>query len=455
MYKKYFPLLLLIIPQILISCKKFVEVQNPINRISNTAAFLDDNTASATINGLYLRFSSNIESFGSAALAIYPGLSADEIVNNRPSNTYDPFYQNSISISDRIIANDLWRMAYATIYHANACIEGLVSNEKLTATIQKQLLGEAKFIRSFCYFYLTNLFGDIPLILTTDYRVNSSLPRTSNQEIIQHLVSDLTESVNLMSPEYPSAFRSRANSYVAKALLARVFLYKDEWANAEALSSEVIASGAYRLETNLANVFINSSSETIWQVSPSIPNFNSFEGYLFIPSSKNVIPSFSLTPQLLESFETGDTRRNVWIDSNIVDNVIYHFPAKYKIKFQAAVNEYPVYLRLAEQYLIRAEAKAKQNKLEEAKVDLNIVRERVGLPTVNATSQQEILLLIEKERRIELFTELGHRWFDLKRTKRADVVLSYKPNWTPAAALYPIPLLEINRNPFLTQNTGY
>jgi hypothetical protein len=115
-------------------------------------------------------------------------------------------------------------------------------------------------------------------------------------------------------------------------------------------------------------------------------------------------------------------------------------------------------LRLAEQYLIRAEARANQNNIAGAVDDINVIRTRAGLPAVSqGVSKDQCLLAIEQERRIELFTEWGHRWFDLKRTNRADAVLSTlkSPNWQSADRLYPIPQSELETDVHLNQNPGY
>jgi hypothetical protein len=114
-------------------------------------------------------------------------------------------------------------------------------------------------------------------------------------------------------------------------------------------------------------------------------------------------------------------------------------------------------LRLAEQYLIRAEARARLGKVPESQADINAIRSRSGLSNTTAADPAALLLAIEKERQVELFSEWGHRWLDLKRTGRADAVLgAEKPtDWQPTDALYPIPQNEILSNPLLTQNLGY
>ncbi|MCK9305851.1 MAG: RagB/SusD family nutrient uptake outer membrane protein, partial [Bacteroidales bacterium] len=116
--------------------------------------------------------------------------------------------------------------------------------------------------------------------------------------------------------------------------------------------------------------------------------------------------------------------------------------------------------RLAEQYLIRAEARAQQNKLDLAIADVDAIRARAGLPLIENTNpgigKAALLDAIMQERRVELFTEWGHRWFDLKRTGKAVAVLSaIKTGFSANDLLYPIPASELNKDPFLEQNPGY
>ena len=113
-------------------------------------------------------------------------------------------------------------------------------------------------------------------------------------------------------------------------------------------------------------------------------------------------------------------------------------------------------MRLAEQYLIRAEARAQQGNISGGLSDLNVIRNRANLIDISGVSQNELLKDIIQEKRIELFTEWGHRWLDLKRTNNTDAILSpIKPNWNSEDKLYPIPLRELDSNPNLNQNSGY
>jgi len=136
------------------------------------------------------------------------------------------------------------------------------------------------------------------------------------------------------------------------------------------------------------------------------------------------------------------------------------FTAKYKQKstnMGPMLAEDDVVMRLAEQYLIRAEANAALGKTSESAADLNVLRRRAGLRDLPSDmTKEQLVLQVEKERRAELFVE-GHRWFDIVRTGRANAVFgAAKPaTWKPHAVLLPIPQAEMDLNQNLVQNPGY
>jgi hypothetical protein len=168
-----------------------------------------------------------------------------------------------------------------------------------------------------------------------------------------------------------------------------------------------------------------------------------------------------LSDSLVYNFDLGDLRALHWIDSISVSGITYYYPWKYKLNYTGAPPvEYPMVLRLAEQYLIRSEARAQQGNLNGAAADLNAIRTRAGLPNTAAVTQQDFLNAIYRERRFELFTEYGHRWLDLIRTGNVNAVMGVvTPEkggiWVPTDSLYPLPLTEIKADPNLTQNPGY
>lgn len=155
----------------------------------------------------------------------------------------------------------------------------------------------------------------MPII--TDYRVNEALPRTSSVQVYQQIISDLKDAQSLLSVTSPTVGTVRPNKWAATGLMARVYLYQKEWANAEAEASKIIDGNVFSLVNDLNTVFLADSKEAIWSLMP-VNTFNTAEGATFVPSSATVRPPYVLTNVLLNSFETNDkrgqslSRRNVY-----------------------------------------------------------------------------------------------------------------------------------------------
>jgi starch-binding outer membrane protein, SusD/RagB family len=440
-----------------ISCKKYIQIQPAPNLIGTEQVFTNDKTALSAVAGVYYQMRSSPQFFSNGGMSFFGGLSADEIQNTSSSPTWSPYYKNSLISTLSSIKSNFWSPAYRNIYSINSILEGLEKSNTISDSINKQLKGEMKVTRAFYYFYLVNLFGDVPLITGTDYQVNSQMPRTPINNVYQQIINDLVDAKTLLEPAYPSMGKVRPNKWAAAALLARVYLYKKDWHNAEAQATEVI-NGGYALQTNLDNVFLINSPETIWEMTARNEEVNTGQGANFVPFSANSRPTFALTSSLLNSFETGDKRRVSWIKSNTVNGVVYNYPYKYKeARATTPLKEYNVMLRLSEQYLIRAEARAQQNKFPDAQSDLNQIRNRAGLGNTTAATQADLLTTIDHERQTELFTEWGDRWLNLKRRELADAVLAQVKgsNWQPGDKLYPIPFDQLQYDVFLSQNPGY
>lgn len=442
------------------SCKKLVTVDPPADQLTTASVFANDESATAAVRGIYSEIMKNNNYIGNGALSVYPGLTADEIVRTSVNSTDDVFANNSIPASSFILLTNLWQKAYFHIYQANAVLENLAGATGISNATKNLLAGEVKFIRAFFHFYLTNLFGAVPVVAATDYTANAAVQRVDSAAVYGQIIRDLTEAQGLLSVTYPSAERVRVNKWAAAALLARVYLYLGDWVNAENTAGAVINSGAYQL-AGLNSAFLPSSTETILQFLPAITQiFNTSEAFSFLPSSATVRPPYMLTDYLLTAFEAADGRKGAWTKSVTISGVNYTYPYKYKVRTGtagAAKSEYNVVLRLAEMYLIRAEARAQQGNPSGAQADLNTIRTRAGLSNTAAADKAVLLTAIEKERQAEFFCEWGHRWFDLKRTGRANAVLALQksPNWQPTDVLYPVPQNEILLNPQLTQNPGY
>lgn len=439
---------------ILSSCKKQLQLSPSPVLIEKEKIVSDDQTATAAILGVYVQMMNAGLNMANGGLSVYPALSADELYNTASSTAWDPFTTNALTSNNTIVNTAYWRPAYSCLYQLNALIEELEKATAVSATVKEQLLGEAHFTRAWIYCTLINLFGEVPLVLTTDYKLNAVLPKAPVNQIYDQVIADLQLAKSKLKENYPTAGRVRPNKWSAVALLARVYLYNQNWQLAETEASAVINAGMYQLLTDLNTVFLSNNNEAIWQLLKD--NNNTAEAATFIPASATVKPTLAVTDQLLNTFETGDKRKLNWLKANTISSQLFYYPNKYKARTSTPLTETKQLLRLAEQYLIRGEARVQLNKLDSAKADLNIIRSRAGLLPIIVTTQTDLMKAVEKERQTELFAEDGHRWFDLKRWNKATTVLApLKTAWLPTAIRYPIPLTELERNPFLLQNPGY
>jgi hypothetical protein len=293
--------------------------------------------------------------------------------------------------------------------------------------------------------------------------------------VYAQIISDLSDATGLLNDGYvasdaitPTIERVRPNKWAAVALLSRAYLYENKWDSAIAEATSLISnSGTYSLDS-LNAVFLENSTEAIWQLQPVNEGWNTEDGRLFILPATGPTPNSNpgypvhLSPQLLSSFEAEDERRQDWVDSVVVDSTVYNYPYKYKsATLYSPVIEYTMVLRLGELYLIRAEAEAESGANNSAVADLNVIRHRAGLSDYSGPMDMSSLLLaIMHERQVELFTEWGHRWLDLKRSGNANSVMQQVTpmkggTWSVDWALYPIPLYDIVQDQNLVQNSGY
>lgn len=462
------------------SCKKFVTADVPVTSTNASLVFENNESAISAATGMYASISNGSFLNGSIlSTTLYTGLSSDELSLFPAFNTnttYFQYYTNALT-SNYLSGSDLWTYYYQLLFTSNSIIEGVKNSTSLSPAISKQLTGEAKFIRAFCLFNLTNLYGDIPLALTTDYKVNAALTRSSQSMVYQQIVLDLKDAQALLSSTYLKADlqtayptgseeRIRPNFSVATALLSKTYLYMKQYSDAIEESTKLISNSSFSLES-LNNVFLKSSKEAIWQIQPVQTGQNTQEGKYFIipstgPTGSNPV---YLNGDLVNAFENGDLRKSQWCAKYTLTSpsgsIDYYYPFKYKVYLKnAPVTEYSMVFRLGEQYLIRAESRLVQNDISGALSDLNAIRNRAGLIALVSNDKTEILNSILHERRVELFCEFGNRWYDLKRSNAVDNVMAVSTpkkggNWKTTSQLYPIPLYEIQSDPNLIQNTGY
>lgn len=442
-----------------ISCDSFADVDLPESQLASTAVFNDYQAANAAMADIYIKMRDNgMISGTSLGLSNLLGHYGDELTSYAAgTNPVLPFYDNTLLAANTAVTN-LWNNAYNQIYAANAVIEGTEKSNSLTQQEKKTFQGEALFVRGMIHFYLVNLFGDLPYVTETNYKKNSIIKKLPEKAIYPLIIKDLETAAGLLDAQYKNVDRIRPNQLTVKALLARVYLYHMQWDEASNAASAVLnANGLFTLESSLSSVFLKNSKETIWQLQPSIAGKNTDEASIFILSSGPPAAT-ALSAAFVNSFTAGDQRKKSWIGSVSNGSSTWYFAYKYKeFNNTASSLEYSKVFRIAEMYLIRAEARAQAGDFIGAKEDLNKIRKRAGLADTNAVLKDEILDAVLQERRWELFTEHGHRFFDLKRTRTIDAVLSaFKNGWNPEDVLFPIPQNELSANPnLLPQNKGY
>lgn len=438
-----------------LGCKKMIAVDSPKNQLTTEKVFVDSASATAVLLNVYASFERDFD----PNYNVYIGLYTDELKNIDSDMEVNEFFDSRITSTNGINQN-AWSHLYKIIYQCNDIELQLKNNTSLSRSINKQLTSEAKFLRSLAYFYLVNTYGDVPLLLQTDVEITAKAFRDDQNIVNNQIINDLIDAKAGLSVNYVSSGKVRANKWAASALLSRAYLYQKKWALAEKEAGEIIESGLYTPLLSVKDVFKANSKESILQFWNQNGFITSSSDYL--PYSAESLPQYIISSSLYESFEAGDLRKDYWVGT-VVDadnnNEKYYFSNKYKNRVSNTSSpEYLIVLRIAEQFLIRAESRVMLGNINGAIEDINVVRKRSGLMILpDLLNTQQCLDAIIKERRLEFFTENGHRFFDLKRSGRLNEVMSnYKNTWRKdISKLWPIPQSEITYNHNLIQNTGY
>ena len=441
----------------LCGCSDFVEVDPPKNTLVSETVFEDPATVESALANLYYEMREEGMVSGNFGLTPLLGIYSDELDYYGNNVPYAQLYYHNVSAQNSSVSG-WWSQGYHLIYAANDILSGVEASRSLGQGDAARFKGQALFVRAYVHSLLVSLFGPVPYVTTTDYVMNNKVERLSEVEVYEQIISDLTQAMEWLEGDgMYSEERVVPDVYAARALLARMALYTSQWELAEATSSVLL--DAFDLENDLDKVFLKESMETIWQLKAGQSPINTEEAdqlvIQFLP-----VQRYALSSSLLDAFEEGDGRLDHWTNSISDEEATmeFYYSYKYKALFtETASMEYSIVFRLAEQYLIRAEARAQLGNFEGARQDLNAIRNRAGLGDVLTDSSEGLLEAIYKERQVELFAERGQRWFDLKRTGRTSEVLGpLKTNWRDSDVLLPIPETELEINPnLLPQNPGY
>lgn len=456
---KPFNILLIVIIFLLlkttISCEKLVEVEIPNNQITTTQVFEDSQTANAALAGLYAGLWNNSPISGDQVGKLLGSYTDDlDCYAATATNGIFDIYKNQ-QIDNNPSIYTFWSTAYQQIYVANAIIEGAENSLALSLDEKNRIKGEALLARSVLYFYLQQVFGDIPYPVNTDYQVNQSLGKTTSTAVLTKLENDLMQSIVTLKDEYRNPERIFPNKKVAQLMLAKIYMSEQRWGDAELVLREIVQSPLYQFENNITKVFQKSGTHILWQLKPKNTGDATKEAltYYFV----NAAPSnYALSPNLVSSFSGADLRKLNWMTTVSFSGTTWYRTDKYKNRTNNTT-EYSILFRLDEVYLLIAETLTQQNRLTEALPYVNATRQRAGLALLTGSVTQATLLdEILLENRKEFFTEMGHRFLDLKRNGRLNTLIPAKSNWKEYHKIWPLPQKELLLNPNLNpQNNGY
>lgn len=446
-------LLLGIISVSFASCNKFLDVE-PKTATSDQVTIVDEASARTAVRGIYNQLESN--DYYGFNFPLLGNLSGDNV-------QYTGSQAVNRTLTTHTVRADLgplavvWTSIYNTINRANnviAKVPSLSTTTTFTEAIRNQLTGEAHFLRALAYFDLVRTWGGVQLILTPTQSAGTigNIARSSVQETYAQILKDLEAAENLLPN---TTNRIRATKKTVWALRARYHLYMKEWAAAIDYAGRLINDTEnYALPTPYNAFFANNASntrESIFELYYNTTVTNT-QAYNWQPSARGGIgwvrPADELATLLSNAAIAGD-RTQLLI--NVPANGIATW---YGNLYYRTNGTDPAYIiRLAELYLIRAEARASlpTPDLSGSREDLNKIRNRASLGSLSLNTAAELLTAIENENRYEFAFE-NHRWYDLVRTGRAQAVLGITD---ATKLLLPIPYSQILVDGSLTQNPGY
>ncbi|UKB78583.1 RagB/SusD family nutrient uptake outer membrane protein [Chryseobacterium sp. MEBOG07] len=396
-------------------------------------------------------------------MGIYTSLMGLNVVSTAVSSF--AFTNNTVQTSDINVNSYLYAGPYQLIQTANWVIDktgALAVNDPRKV----QIIAEARFLRALGHFYILRLFGefwDLNSKFGVEIKDRPKLPvaaRASVKTSYDFILSDLDEAILNGKDYVKGSKKGYATKLAAKAIKAKVLLYKKDYTGAAALAKEVMTGPAV-LANNFVDLFQKEkhmSDEVILSALVFATGNSSATGKTYYWTSGGNFLSARYTALL-----AGDSRKAIIVKNfaDPVDPSKWRGNGKFTVGVDGSGYDTEYYFRLAEAYLIYAEAEARRDGgvLTDALNVLNALRIKRGMNGVSAANKAELLALIRTEKELELGGESGEDWFDLVRyIKNGDVQASVvKPGLEDEGKLIlPIPQLSIDAsNKILAQNPGY
>ena len=463
------------------SCEKFLE-EKPQDRIFSDNFYQTEEDALSATNAIYAGLGSyfdNGEGPYHSTTWIAAGLASDEMINKQTDNAMDQLDDFAWNAENSTILS-IWRSHYKTITVANIAINRIPAIE-MDATLRDRLVNESKFLRALMYFNLVRMYGPVPLI--TAEEVPLTVAVSGVEDVYAQIISDLQAAENL--PNDGEIEQGRATKGAAKALLAKVYLTRQEWDNAAAKALEVIESNTYELWDNYGDNFKlanRNGKEAVFSVSNGdaggtisfweVAQFN----VRLLPKElndrrenvRNTQGWQAATRNLYDSYSDDDERKAITFMTEFTDDngdtVKLADPYFQKYWDEAeepdggdSRQDFPV-IRYSDVLLMYAEAEGELGNLAVGNEYLGKVRTRAGLTHTDVNDIEGFRAQILLERRKELAAE-GQRWFDLVRTGQLEERVQDAKGITvnPRYLLFPYPQREIDTNKELPSNAekGY
>ncbi len=466
------------------SCKDFL-TEELKGSFSSETFFQNDKQAIQAVNGVYDAVAFN--SFSNALWVFGDVASDDAVKGGNPGDQSEITYIDEFNAdANNGIISNYWAFTYEAISRANNVIAN-VPNVPMEDELKNRIIGEAKFLRAYCYFNLVNVFGKVPLkLLPQQNQATIHVPLSDISAIYQQIEKDLSDAVIVLPLSYNAPDKGRITKSAALAMLGKVQIYQQKWSEALSSFQQVEATGIHRLLTNYNDNFkiaFENSEESIFEIQHKTGS-NPFTGNAlnqwFAPPAEGGYYFNAPTQSLVDAFESSvtgeaDPRLDAsvgrdgqpWLNGDIF-SATWSPTGFLTKKHQQPLSEIPsslkgdgdlnyIYLRYADLLLMKAEAFNETGKADSAIVNLNKVRQRARnsfngeipsdlLANITTSDQNQLRTAIRKERRVELAQEF-HRFFDLMRWGKAEAEAALGQDFDfDAKRHFPIPQAESDAN---------
>ncbi|OAV68904.1 SusD family protein [Bacteroidales bacterium Barb4] len=453
--KKYIYALLSI--ALFASCEDQLLDFPPQTQIEDNGIIISQSSAEKALVGVY----SAVSGISGTAILTYE-TAADNVILNSLRTVVVPTLKSDGGVTggaDRTNGGG-YGSYYSLINRANHVITAVneLDNSLFSAGSKEKILAEAHTLRAFAYFDLARTYANVPVILTPSTATNQlGIKKSPKADVFKQVESDLDIAEKNLAGGSWNVNKGRVSIWAVYAFKARLYLYQERWSEAESYASKLIDNPELKL-TNLEagdNWFeTRFSSEGIFEVARSTTEGNPVRTN-FATAAEGGLGDYIVNPDFADLLNNPNIggKRSVYLkyDASVTAWLI-------KIYNKSDRSSSVFLYRLAEQYLIRAEARLKKATpdIQGAIADINKIKDRAGVPLLNAQgalNRDQLLLAVEDENRYEFAFE-GHRYADIIRTGRAGVVFgTLNPVYQdPRYWVVPIPTSELKNDPDLEQN---